>query len=297
MYWTIFMPVLNEERIIDAKIKHCLNITKRVVVVEGSIPQTEDVGQNGLSTDGTTEILKSYADRIVYLPVGKCDNRIILQNHALDFIRQEFPDTEILHRTDADEFIDLKWLDEIEKCFRSGPYWLIYTDLINLVDSTRYTKNVGNSTLKHFPFCPDIFLPPGGAFHERFYRYRFDLHYEHSAHALTDSFGRIIYQHPDYYFHRMIIPNPDIKIFHYKYIDGFKRLLKAEMSYLAEDEHMIPRSDEIFNKAKLRLRNILENTSYPLKLEDHCSHMRESKYFKFEPIKYDWSITLGDVFD
>jgi hypothetical protein len=139
-------------------------------------------------------------------------------------------------------------------------------------------------------------------FHERFYRYRRDLHYE-SAHALSDMFGRALYSHPDYYFHRAIA-DPKIKILHYKYIDGPLKLLKSEMSYIMEDNikknptdmDWIPNSPEILEFAKERLAGIFRNDTKPLRLEEHPKEVRKAKWFKYEPINYDFKkITVDDI--
>jgi hypothetical protein len=297
------MPVLNEGKIIESKILHSLSFSRHVVVVEGSIPQTYDVKENGLSSDETSEILKQYADRITYLPVGRQSDRSTLQNHALNYIHKNFPDTEILHRTDADEFISDKALKYIDREFEhyQNKDWLIYTDLVNLVDGTRYRPNdapKGNT----FPFCKGLTLC-SGMYHERFYRYRPDMLYRGTAHALSDWAQRPFYAHPDYYFNRNKVdwawepqtPGYPIRILHYKYIDGFKRLLKAEMSYLVEDEHMIPNSDANFNRAKERLKKILDGQCEPIQREEHCQEVIASKWFKYEKAEYNWNITLYEV--
>ena len=296
MKWTTFMPVLNEAKIIESKIKHCLEIGK-LVVVEGSIPQTYNVGEDGMSTDGTTEILESYSDKMVYVKAGKQKDRIMLQNIALREVHVRFPDTDILHRTDADEFIHLDKIKEINDIFASTQLWLLYTDLVNFVDGTNYKPNVIPQG-QTFNFNPSIKLSPG-TFHERFYRYRSDLMYKESAHALQDSFNRMLYAHPDYFFNRGLFYNDDIKskIFHYKYVDGFENLLLAEMSYLKEDENMMPRSQELFDKAKMRLKNILDGGITETKEYDHCKEVLESKWYNREPIKYNWDITLDDILE
>ena len=293
MKWTIFMPVLNEAAIIESKILHSLDIG-RVVVVEGSIPQTRDVGSNGLSSDGTSEILKSYSDKIVYLPVGMKRNRAEYQNDALLYIHKNMADTEILHRTDADEFIDLQAIDTIEQHFYEINDWMIYTDLINFSSATTATNNVAPLGSVGFPFCRDKYLT-AGMYHERFYRYRPDLLYKQSAHCLSDSMGRPLFAHPDYYFNRSILGTEICSpIFHYKYIDGFERLIKAEMSYLEEDEKMPRGAPPTFDMAMKRLRNILGSASHIIPWEEHCSRVRESKWFVYEPAKYNLDLTYEE---
>jgi hypothetical protein len=192
----------------------------------------------------------------------------------------------------------LDLLPEIENKFRSGPYWLVYTDLVNLNSAKKYRANIAPQS-KPFPFAPNMSFG-GGTFHERFYRYRPDLMYAVSAHAMStiersmDGMmnQRPLFYHPDYYFNRTAM---SLKIFHYKYLDGFKKLLKSEMSYLVEDENMIPNQQETFDKAKDRLRSILLGPSHDLKLQDHCKEVRESKWFKFEDINYNWNMSLDEV--
>jgi len=303
MIWTTFMPVLNEGKIIESKILHSLSFSRHVVVVEGSIPQTYDVAPNGLSSDETTEILKQYADRITYLPVGRQADRATLQNHALNYIHKHFPDTEILHRTDADEFISDKSLKYIDNYFDDSKNhdWMIYTNLVNLIDGTCYRANDAPKGA-NFPFRKGLVLS-SGMYHERFYRYRPDMLYRGTAHALSDWAQRHFYNHPDYYFNRNLLdfaftPYENgfpIRILHYKYIDGFKRLLKAEMSYLVEDEHMIPNSEDNFTRAKERLKKILDGKSEVIERSEHCTEVLASKWFKYEKLNYDWNITLDEV--
>jgi hypothetical protein len=309
MIWTTFMPVLNEGKIIESKILNALSFSKHVVVVEGSIPQTYDVAPNGLSSDETSDILKGFADRITYLPVGRQPDRATLQNKALEYIHTHFPDTEILHRTDADEFLKDQGILAIENEFKNKPLWMLYTDLVNMVDGSQFRPNNAPKG-RYFGFCPNTHLT-SGMYHERFYRYRPDLLYRGTAHALSDGLGRSLYWHPDYYFNREVFTQYDtseyfylrdqpqklqpLRILHYKYIDGFKRLLKAEMSYLAEDEHMVPMSDACFTAAKTRLKSILDGQLSTISPSEHAKEVVNSKWWKPEPLQYDWNITLDEV--
>lgn len=290
MKWTAFMPVLNEGQIIESKIKHLLDLTDRVVVVEGSVPQAYETSPEGLSADNTTEILESYSDKIVHIKAGKCKNKIELQNHALGFIHKNLSDTEILHRTDADEFCNEGVYNIIESCFARDNNWLIYTDLINLVDATSANPNTAPQGIP-FPFCKGKTLV-AGRYHERFYRYRPDLHYGCSPQCLDDGLKRPLFCHPDYYFNREVLQSA--RIFHYKYVDGLDRLLKTEMGYLQRDMGMIPHSNEIFEAAKLRLKRILENPKIKIAKTTHCKHVRESDWFKYEPIKWNWDLDYDD---
>ncbi len=292
MKWTILMPVLNEVDIIESKLEYLKSIG-RTVVVEGSIPQTYDVGPNGLSTDGTTEILKSYSDKINYIAGGKYKDRKDLQNAALFYIHKNFPETEILWTVGTDEFISMDAKSIIDKYFETAKGWLLYWDLLNLADPTRGFKD--NAPISRpFPFSPGKIIT-AGIFHERFYRYRNDLNYL-NAHCMGDSFGRPLYMHPDYYFHRhLFIPDTKDKIFHYKYIDGLRKLLKAEMSYLVEDERMIPNSEENFDRAKETLKKKFEKDEVSIKKEWHPIEVQKSKWFKYEPITYNWNISLDQV--
>jgi len=309
MIWTTFMPVLNEGKIIESKILNALSFSKHVVVVEGSIPQTYDVKENGLSSDETTDILKSYADRITYLAAGKQPDRSTLQNKALEYIHTHFPDTELLHRTDADEFINEKAISVIENEFAAKPLWMLYTDLVNLVDGSQFRPNRAPQG-RVFNFTPNIQLA-AGMYHERFYRYRPDLLYRGTAHALSDGLGRSLYWHPDYYFNRELFTTVDttrsfelrneakqfypIRILHYKYIDGFKRLLKAEMSYLVEDEHMIPNDERTFSRAKERLKGVLDGQLGEIVVAEHAKEVVQSKWWSPNKLSYDWNITLDEV--
>jgi hypothetical protein len=292
MKWTIMMPCLNEADIIESKLDYCLNIGN-VVVVEGSIPQTYDIGTNGFSSDGTTEILKSYSDRIKYIPGGRFKTRKDLQNEGMKYIFKNFTDTEILWVCGVDEFINTDCLKIIENHFSKTQDWLLYWDLINLKDATiAYKDRIRDSV--SFPFAPGITLT-GGVFQERFYRYRMDLSYS-TAHAMADSLNRTLYCHPDYFFHRSaIITETKYKIFHYKYRDGLKRMLKQEMSYLVEDFKEEPNTEETFAKAKILLHRVFYSDEVHIEKEWHPSEVLKSKWFKYEPIDYNWNITLDEV--
>jgi hypothetical protein len=179
-----------------------------------------------------------------------------------------------------------------------------------MVDGSQFRPNNAPKG-RYFGFCPNTHLT-SGMYHERFYRYRPDLLYRGTAHALSDGLGRSLYWHPDYYFNRelflnsnmeivnglerpMMVGGEPIRILHYKYIDGFKRLLKAEMSYLSEDEHMVPMSDACFTAAKTRLKSILDGQLQPIPPSEHAKEVVNSKWWKPEPLQYDWNITLDEV--
>ena len=68
--WGIFAPCINEIELIEAKLEWALERFDDIVMVEGHHKRYTNVNESGLSLDGTTEILKSYSDRIKYRPVG-----------------------------------------------------------------------------------------------------------------------------------------------------------------------------------------------------------------------------------
>ena len=289
MKWCIFLPVLNEGKMIESKILHSLDIVEEygghVVVVEGSVPYATEVNEQGLSSDGTSEVLKNYEDKITYLPVGKQANKGDLQNHAIKYIHQNCRDSEILHRTDADEFLSMRDIEDIDDHFNETNDWFLYTNLRQLISPTKGVSDSPSPKGPSFNFNRNTRLRPGD-FHERFYRYRPDLAYRVSPHALSDGLGRMLFNHPDYFFSRSVIP--EMYIYHYLYTGGVIDMLKHRMWYAARDNPNIePLSIAAFDQGVKWIKDMVNQETVEIDKLYHCVRVRESKWFKYEDINYD----------
>jgi len=285
MKWTTFLPVLNEANIIEARIKNALEIGN-VVVVEGSIPSFPN--ENGLSIDGTSEILKSYSDKILYIQAGAQKDRIALQNIGIAALHKRFPETDILARTDADEFFNRATIEAVEERFTKSQDWVTYITMFDMVSKTK-AKLRTQPPEKYFAFAPGIRIC-GGMFPERFYRYRPDLHYQYHDSIMADGMGIPLFWHPNYYFNRSImgmeLPNG---LIHYRCSDSFVSLIKKEINYLAKDA---PIEERIFNAAKGKLFYEFTNgTIIDFKEEWHPKEIRESPYFNQIDFTPNWDIT------
>jgi hypothetical protein len=285
MKWTFLMPVLNEANIIEARIKDALEIGN-LVVVEGAIPTFPN--DNGLSIDGTSEILKSYSDRILYIPARQQKDRIVLQNIGMLNLHKQFPETDILARTDADEFFNMETVEAVESQFRNSNDWVTYVNMFDVISKNKIKRRT-QPLEKFFPFSPGVRIC-GGMYPERFYRYRPDLHYQYHDSIMADGLGIPFFAHPNYYFNRSItemeLPNG---LIHYRCSDSFHNLIKKEMNYLAKDA---PMTEKLFLDAKSKLQYEFSNgIIFDFKEEWHPKYIKESPYYNEIDIKLNWDLT------
>lgn len=211
----LFFPIINEIELIEAKLEWALERFDDISVVEGHHPKYTNVDPNGLSVDGTTEILVSYDDRIKYLPVGKVDNEMELRNLAYKYLSQE---SGIAFMLDTDEFFldkDLEFIDNIYKNDKNLKYTL--TNSYIFLDGKHCAPHIQRFQSKPFPYCDNITVQ-FGQWHERIFRYNKWYSYHRSPFLVNDFYGRFLYNDEIYYNERALFP--EVYLLHYK---NFKR--------------------------------------------------------------------------
>lgn len=211
----LFFPIINEIELIEAKLEYALGLDMEISVVEGHHPAYTNVDPNGLSVDGTTEILISYDDRIKYLPVGKVDNEMELRNLAYKYLSH---DPGIALMFDTDEFMlekDLIFLDGEYKKDKDLKY--ILTNSYIFLDGKYCAPHIQRFQSKPFPYSDNITVQ-FGQWHERIFRYNKWYSYHRSPFLINDFYGRFLYNDEIYYNERLLFP--EVYLLHYK---NFKR--------------------------------------------------------------------------
>ena len=208
--WGIFAGCINEETLIEAKLEWALERGFAVSIVEGHHPHYKNVNESGLSIDKTTEILKSYADRINYQPLGKVAWQGILRDKAYKGLPE---DCDVVIMSDIDEFIldpDIEMLDKIYKHRKDIVLTLLnsYIFLDNEYCAPHIQRDEGGVK---FGLDLNINL---GQYHERIFRYNKFYGYKRSPFLINDIFGRFILSNSCYFNDRMLFE--DKYILHYK---------------------------------------------------------------------------------
>jgi len=209
--WGIFAGCINEEQLIEAKIKWALRLGMEVSIVEGHHPNYKNVNEKGLSTDKTTEILKSYADQITYTPIGPVPHQLYLRGRAYSNLSENL---DIVIMSDIDEFWLENNLNQIEKLYDNN-------------------KNLKLSIFNSYIFldnkycCPHVMFSEGGMvefsqrcniqighWHERIFRYNKFNNYGRSPFLINDYLGRFMFTDSAYFDDRILVP--DMYMLHYK---------------------------------------------------------------------------------
>ena len=226
--WGIFAPCMNEATVIEAKIKWGLRLFDDVVILEGHHPQYTDHGENHLSNDGTTEILKSYADQITYIPFGEAQNEIILRNEAYKALKK---DLDVVIMSDIDEFIlekDLEYIDMLYQ--RNKDLKLTLTNSYIFLDKEYCAPHIRRKQSPPMAFSKDLNIH-FGEWHERIFRYNKYYSYLVSPFLVNDLYGRFIFNDPYYFNERQLLS--DVYILHYKNfkMDEAKKRLEMYNEY------------------------------------------------------------------
>jgi len=217
--WGIFAPCINEIELIEAKLEWALERFDDIVMVEGHHKRYTNVNESGLSLDGTTEILKSYSDRIKYRPVGAINDvmdEAVLRGvgyNALD------KDLDVVIMCDVDEFYLDKDLEYIEAFYKRNKYLKsTVTNSYIFLDNEHCAPHIQRKQGPPFAFSKQHNQLHMGMFHERIFRYSKWYSYNVSPFLVNDLYGRFIFSNEIYYDDRVILE--DVFMLHYK---NFKR--------------------------------------------------------------------------
>ena len=209
--WGIYAGCINEEKLIEAKINWALNRGMAVSICEGHHPNYKNVNEKGLSTDKTTEILESYADRINYIAKGPVPHQMFLRDEAYLGLPK---DSDVVIMSDIDEFVLDKDLERLDKLYkRRKDLVLTLTNSLIFLDNEHCCVHVMNSAGGHVKYNRQ-FVITMGHWHERIFRYSKYNRYRRSPFLVNDYLGRFPFSDSAYFDDRMLIP--DIYIMHYK---------------------------------------------------------------------------------
>lgn len=246
--WGLYTQCMNEKELIEAKLEWALERDFVVSIAEGHHQHYDRFHpKTHLSIDGTSEILESYSDRIIYTPIGGYKLQKPLRNIAYKALPE---DLDVVIMCDVDEFYtddDLEYLDNIYR--RNKNIKLTVTDSLIFLDDEYCAPHIRRKQGQPFIFNlknPEFYM---GMFHERIFRYNKYYSYRRGPYLINDIYGRYIFEDPIYIDDRMLIE--DVKMLHYK---NFKLQEAKERTKMYKEYDFIDHSDEwdILEKNKFK---------------------------------------------
>ena len=213
--WGLYAPCINEIELIEVKLEWALERFDSICIVEGHHPAYTNINESGLSVDGTSEILKSYSDRINYIPIGKVNHEIELRELAYRGLDK----CDVCIMGDIDEFYldnDLEYMDNLYK--RNKDLKLTLTNSYIFLDNKHCAPHIQRKQGDGIFFnkqIPQLFM---GQYHERIFRYNKFYSYHISPFLINDIYGRFIFADEIYCDDRILLD--DVFMLHYK---NFKR--------------------------------------------------------------------------
>ena len=209
--WGIYAGCINEEILIEPKIKWALRHDMTVSICEGHHPNYKNVNESGLSVDKTTEILESYSDRIKYTPAGAVPHQMVLRDIAYKGLPQ---DLDVVIMSDIDEFLTDADLEELDHMYKiNKDLKLTLTNSYIFLDNEHCCSHLMNTGYENIEFNKKYFLTLGH-WHERIFRYNKFYQYTRSPFLINDYIGRFIFTNSAFFNERELLP--DMYILHYK---------------------------------------------------------------------------------
>jgi len=210
--WGIFAGCINEGQLIEAKIKWALRLGMAVSIAEGHHPDYKGkVTTDGLSTDGTTEVLEKYKDKIIYAPLGKVAHQAVLRDTAYKNLPT---DLDVVIMSDIDEFYTEEDLNTIDLMYvKDKDLKLTVTNSYIFLDNkycAPHVQHVDGGAIK-FNKKWTFHL---GQWHERIFRYNKFFSYSRSPFIINDIYGSFIFMDSGYFGEREVLPS--IYQLHYK---------------------------------------------------------------------------------
>lgn len=210
--WGLYAQCINEKQLIGAKIEWALRLGMSVSICEGHHPNYKNFDpQTHLSNDGTTEILKSYSDRINYIPAGEVPWQGALRDKAYKGLPQ---DLDVCIMSDIDEFILEKDLERLDSLYHNKDLRLTLTNSYIFLDNEYCCPHIMPPSGNIVKFNMEYDLIQYGQWHERIFRYNKFYSYRLSPFLINDIYGGFPFSNSAYFDDRIIVP--DIYILHYK---------------------------------------------------------------------------------
>ena len=234
--------VLNEADYIKYSLDSVYDAMDQIYIVEGAIEAVADrESDNGLSIDGTTQIIESYPDpqgKIRYKHAGVFPHKVELRQVYMDMMD---PEVDWIFIVDGDEAYNAENLENNLRLI-GGESDLVWVG----TEFDNFNGDFWHTLVKP----PDLYSKPGwffdrhgnsmvnGEYHERLFRNLPGLAYQDSHATIQDS-GRIyLYSQGKYRKQRLYVPHDDFRYrwIHYGYVRDIKRI-EAKLGFHGVEYH------------------------------------------------------------
>lgn len=260
----------NEKQTISAAVESVYDFADKIVIVEGAdrkYPLAAN-SKDGLSTDGTTQIIKdlikdSGEDKIIHKPIGWVDNKSELRQAYVDYAQEQKDKIDWILVLDADESYfehQLRLLDSYVEdnkdlfLILNDVYWFWDWDKICVKNTIQeeYPIIIGKHPdaypkITYFEDKDTISQVYQGQLEERIFRNLPGLNYSKSHANICDANKTFLYSQGEYHGKRRYILNPWLNRYHYYFLDAFKReeIIKY---YAIRDEGIDPQDKEAIQR-------------------------------------------------
>jgi hypothetical protein len=272
-------PIFNEVDKVESKILELSSNFDEVYFVEASrFPFVET--PQGLSDDGTTQILEDHKYEIHHIKLGKTTIPEVFKE-ITKITHREQPD--LVYVTDCDEFLSRNAFKEINQ-LDLDPHWAYLISMWEMFGREKGFRVYGVGDRKFHTTANTMHLP--GDFRERLCRYRMDMNI--AENRFFDQFGRSLFIAPDYRFQRKIL---DCKIFHYRNTRPFENVVASDVWFRssANPKRYEAEFNYVYNHYKQDYLNAIQ-----IPLVEHSEYVINSKWFNPDDFH---EITFQDVLD
>ena len=234
--------VLNEADYIKWSLGSVYDAMDQIYIVEGAIDAVADrESNNGLSIDGTTEIIQSYPDpenKIRYKNAGVFPHKVQLRQVYMDMMD---PEIDWIFIVDGDEAYTAENIENNLRLIR-GELDLVWIG----TEFDNFNGDFWHKLMKP----PDCYPKPGhfsdrygnwmvnGEYQERMFRNLPGLAYQDSHATIQDSNRTYLYSMGQYRKHRLYIPHDDLQYrwIHYGYVRDLDRI-KSKLGFHGVEYH------------------------------------------------------------
>ena len=269
--WIVGTIFFNEKDFIIPSIKSVYDFADKIILVEGKDKVFESSHINGLSSDGSTELVKEFIEKedkdhkIVYIPLGLVNSKKELRQAYLDYAQKNYDENAWILVLDADEGYHEKTLklldryvdgDQNLQIILNDQFWFWSPAQVackNSIEIEYPEVAVPGFTMKSTDkYCCDrsVQLAYHGYFDERIFRNLEGLSYNKSHTNVCDSSGEFLYSQDKYRENRNFITNSWANRFHYGYLKSERETESKLKYYLSRDGQLISKDNNIGDSVK-----------------------------------------------